>query len=185
MKSWTYYFSKIVLVGSVFLSSASCQDTNRRPSRYLIPDGYVGWLRIDFDIEKEPALPVEEGYFLFKFSPSGHIKTSSDIEYGWASDEFYYYSENSRTQLKSTGWGGGGMIWGGSNGWLGSTYEERTATYQHLFVGTEDQFNKYAGLKNEDGLPKVGNLNVEGAHLRTGQIDPGGTSKGIDRQNEL
>ena len=164
MKILAYQFSKIVVLSGVILISATCQQGNRRPCRYLIPDGYVGWVRIDFKVENEEPLGVEDDHYLYVFPESGHVKTSTDIEYGWATDEFYYYSDTSRTRLESTGWGGGGMIWGAANGWSGFTYEERTATYQHFFVGTEDQFKMYANLTEENGLPEIGNLQIPHAH---------------------
>jgi hypothetical protein len=168
MNIWACRFSSILFVSSILLSHVSCQDTSRRPERHLIPEGYVGWLRIDFGIKDAPPIPVEDGYHLFKFSSSGRLQTSTENEYGWAKDEFYYYSDSTRIRLAATGWGAGGMIWGESNGWSGTTYEKRTATYEHFFVGTEEQFRKYADLKNEDGLPKVGNLKAEDAHSPVG-----------------
>jgi hypothetical protein len=44
--------------------SGSCQGQQRRPSLYLIPDGYVGWVRIDFSVEPSPGLSLEDGYYL-------------------------------------------------------------------------------------------------------------------------
>ncbi len=137
--------------------SATCQEQRRRPSRYLIPEGYVGWVRIDFNIIDAPPLPIEDGYYLFKIPPSGLLQTSSDIEYGWASDEFYYYSGESRRKLLSSGWGGGGMVWGGYNGSSGN-HPERTNVHAGLFIGTEEEFNRYGPLKDENYNPRVGNV---------------------------
>lgn len=48
------------------LGLTSCHEEKRRPSRYLIPDGYVGWVRIDYKIKEAPALPIEDGFYLKK-----------------------------------------------------------------------------------------------------------------------
>src|SRR2546429_9618871 len=134
--------------------SANCQGQQRRPSRYLIPEGYVGWVRIDFNIKDAPSLSVEDGYYLFKFPPSGRIQTSSDMEYGAAKDEFYYYSGDTRHLLKETGWGHGGMIWAGFNG--GAQGEKEV--HQYFFVGTEEELKEFGWKeKDEEGIhPKVG-----------------------------
>src|SRR5437868_295413 len=82
----------LLIIGGVMVSAA-CQEKQRRPSRYLILKGYVGWVRIDFKVKDAPPVPTEDEHYLFKFPPSGHLRTSSDMEYGWASgDDFYYYS---------------------------------------------------------------------------------------------
>jgi len=148
-----------LLIMSNFLGSASCQEQERRPSRYLIPEGYVGWLRIEFNVEGAPPIPIEDGHYLFKFPPSGLIKTSSDIEYGWAMDEYYYSSGDDRRRLKGSDWGGGGMIWGGVTGSKQVPQRERTR-YAEFFVGTEEQF-KNCGLeyKDSDLNPVIGPMN--------------------------
>lgn len=141
------------LLGCSLLGLTSCHEEKRRPSRYLIPDGYVGWVRIDYKVKEAPALPIEEGFYLIKFPPDGHLRTSTPNEYGWATDEYYYYSDSDRKPLKATGWGGGGMIWGGFTGSL----QGADGTYEGVFVGTEEQFKSLGvNSKDENGRPKVG-----------------------------
>jgi hypothetical protein len=145
---------RFVLVLCVASTSAACQEQRRRPSRYLIPEGYVGWVRIDFNIKDAPSLPIEDGQYLFKFPSSGRIQTSSDIEYGGANDDYYYYSGDTRRLLKSTGWGKGGMIWAGFNG----KAQDEKEVYEYFFVGTEEELKEFGWEeKDEAGIhPKVG-----------------------------
>lgn len=146
-------FLSVCLVVYSFLMLTACQEEKRRPSRYLIPDGYVGWVRIDYKVEEAPALLVEDGFYLMKFPPDGHLRTSSPNDYGWATDEYFYYLGSDRKPLKATGWGGGGMIWGGFTGSLQGADE----TYEGLFVGTEEQFKSLGvNIKDENGRPKIG-----------------------------
>ena len=123
----------------------ACQEQQRKPGRYLIPDGYVGWVRIDFNVKDAPALPTEDGFYLLKIPPNGHLRTSTQEEYGSATDEYFYYSGSDRKPLESSGWGGGGMIWGRSNGSVHGSVE----THERLFVGTEEQF-KTLGVHYKD-----------------------------------
>jgi hypothetical protein len=130
-------FALLILVNGVAFPCA-CQQKTRQPSRYLIPDGYVGWVKIIFRKSDAPALPVEDGHYLLKIPPSGSLETSSEIEYGVASgDDYFYYCGDTRRKLESTGWGGGGMVWGEYNGSSGNN--ERTELHEGFFIGTEEQ----------------------------------------------
>ncbi len=118
----------------------------RRPSsRYLIPDGYVGWVRVEYNVGGAPPLPMEGGRFIFRFLPSAFLQTSSPEHFGWAKDEFFYYRDGSLRPLPQTGRGGGGMIWGHING------EAHTVSgkhqYEEFFVGSEQQFQQAVNLK--------------------------------------
>lgn len=135
----------------------SCRPSKeRRPSRYLIPEGYVGWVRINYRMKGAPALPIEDNYYLFKFPSTGLLETSSDIEYGAANDDYFYYCGDTRRKLKETAWGSGGMIWAGYNGWSENNFAERTGVYGGFFIGTEEQLNKFGSEKDENYQPKVG-----------------------------
>jgi len=125
-------------------STAACQES-RRPSRYLIPEGYIGWVNIYFGVKDAAPLPVEDEHYLLKIPPSGELKTSSSIEAGVASDDYYYYDNagNKLGRLESTGWDEGGMIWAESFG-----DGEKGGNNLRFFVGTEEQLKKY-GFKME------------------------------------
>ena len=92
-----------ILLGAVMLL-VGCGDgelqSTRRSVRYLIPDGYVGWLRIDYGVNDAHApgygvkralpLPVKDGAVIVELPPGGHLVTSSPMEFGAARDEYYY-----------------------------------------------------------------------------------------------
>lgn len=144
------------LVAFIFLldaasGSIACQQ-QRHPGRYLIPNGYVGWVKILFKVQDAPPLPIEDGCYVFKIPADGRLQTSSDIEFGVASDEYYYVSERTREALRSTGWDGGGMIWAGYNGRTENGNHEVTEIHEGFFVGTEEEYRKF-GAGHED---KVG-----------------------------
>ena len=112
----------------------------RHSSRFLIPEGYVGWVRVEFQIKDAPPLPVEGGEYLFKFPPSGLLRTSSSEEYGWAKDHYFYYSEKGARILPDTPPGGGGLIWGQINAEESGPLGKKK--YEEFFVGTEQQFGE-------------------------------------------
>ena len=158
MKRLRAWFLTSFLILGGFAAIAACQEKQRRPSRYLIPEGYVGWVRINFRVKDAPPIPIEDGRYLFKFPPSGLIETSSDIEYGWAKDDYFYYSGDARRKLVETGWGEGGMVWAGATGWSGNNFEERTNVNAVFFVGTEEEYRKYGHEKDENYQPIIGDV---------------------------
>ena len=69
-------------------------------SRYLIPSGYVGIIRIEYEIRGAPALTMEEGRYLMRLSFDGKMQTSSSLdERGHAAEDFYYVSGAGRQRL--------------------------------------------------------------------------------------
>lgn len=67
--------------------------------RYMIPDGYAGWLCVSYQISGAPPLQMEDGFSIVRFPPSGVVETSSEGMPGKYTDEFYYYSSSGRKAL--------------------------------------------------------------------------------------
>jgi Family of unknown function (DUF6843) len=126
---------RVGILVSVVLSICTCEGPKRTPIRYLIPEGYVGWIEIDYEVATGVP-PGREGKFeVFRIPANGHLDTSARYEEGWASDEHYYYSaRGERRRLPQTISGRGGMVWGGHNGQSGGGPE-----YMREFIGTEAQ----------------------------------------------
>jgi hypothetical protein len=137
---------------------------DRQPNRYLIPEGFVGWVRIDYEVEGAPELPVQDGFRVYRIPPSGLLKTSSAVEAGWASDEYCYVdTSGAREQLSATTRGGGGLIWPGGFS-LGMSHEFQNGVstsrstgvaHEQFFVGPEELAQKQPH-QNEHGEPLYG-----------------------------
>jgi len=114
----------------------------RQPTKFLMPDGYVGWIEIRYGKPSAPALPVVNGELICRIPQESLVDTSSLVEGGWAKDEYLYYSPVGSTfALKETGWGSGGMIWGGSHEWKQvQDRSDRARVDEYFFVGTEEQY---------------------------------------------
>jgi hypothetical protein len=122
----------------------------RHPTKFLVPEGYVDWVSIRFGEKDANELAVRDGTRICQIPDVGLLRTSSPVEEGWAKDEYFYYSQDgSLHTLRSTGWGAGGMIWGGSNEWKqileGSSPTQVT---QYFYVGTEELYHR-AVSRNE------------------------------------
>jgi len=116
---------------------------SRHPVEYLIPDGYVGWVTIMHGANA-PPLEMRSGEYVCRIPSSGMFETSSKIEDGWAKDEYAYYAvDGSLRRLLETGWGKGGMIWGGSVEYEAQGGSTRpTQIDERFFVGTEQQYDR-------------------------------------------
>ncbi len=115
----------------------------RHPTKFLVPQGYVGWVKIQHG-ESGPPLEMSNGAFVCRIPASGILQTSSPLEDGWAKDEYFYYSEDgSLHPLPDTGWGGGGMIWAGNTEWQQTGNGTRPTQFSEKFyVGREDQYHR-------------------------------------------
>jgi hypothetical protein len=109
----------------------------RPPERFLIPAGYHGWVRINFRQKGAPPLRTEDGRLLLKLDALGTLQTSSDPLSGHGSDDFFYYSGDSRTPLSNAGVCKGGMVWQ-----VETMVDEPSSTpFVRFYVGTEDQYH--------------------------------------------
>lgn len=137
-----------------FGNASSCRERPRRANVYLIPDGYIGWIRIDRHVPTAPPLPIEDNRYLIVIPANGMLSTSAPIEEGWAKDEYYYYDGRKRQLLPHTAQEE--RIWG--HGFGHRTAEgEKESRYEQFFVGTEEQFKKIGlNSKDENGNLKIG-----------------------------
>ena len=106
---------------------------------YEIPDGFTGWVTVEFNRSDCPPLARQDGKLILQFKNDGRLRTSSTFEEGWSKDE-YYYVGSSHTPRKITDSGPGSLIWGTAIGTQVIGQKERS--YLTAFVGSEAQFNK-------------------------------------------
>jgi hypothetical protein len=125
------------------------RSASPRSLRFLIPEGYSGWVRVEFEVSGAPQLPSEAGQTVVKIPASGILKTSSPEQYGWARDS-YFYSDASLRRLSDSG--PGRLVWGKINGEESNPAGKRK--YEEFFVGTEQQFKDPANLTMPGEMPK-------------------------------
>jgi hypothetical protein len=112
------------------------RTSTRRSFRFLIPEGYAGWIRVEFEVPGAPPLAMEGREYILRIPPNGVLRTSSSEQYGWAKDRYYYYSVQGVRSLPDSGQAR--FIWGKINGEASGT--SGTRKYEEFFVGTEQQF---------------------------------------------
>src|ERR1700684_295815 len=55
-----------VVIGLGIWFGTNGRDSAPRSFRFLIPEGYRGWVRVEFEIPGAPALPAERGQTVIK-----------------------------------------------------------------------------------------------------------------------
>jgi Carboxypeptidase regulatory-like domain len=122
-------------------------DPRFHPCKFLVPDGYVGWVQLEHDIKDAQPIPLENGVRVFKFPESGVLSTSSPGPEMGADDEYLFYSQDgSRHQIPQDYRNGKAMIWGRYQG-----SRAGIVTLFGFFVGTEEQYRKYQSQTGHPG----------------------------------
>ncbi len=115
----------------------------------MIPEGYVGWVKVEFGVPGAPPLPREAGQYVVHVPPSGVVKTSTQEESGQTTDSFYYYSNAGSRALPDRDSGAASLIWGRLHSEaLGISGKH---VYREFFVGTEQQFKEQANPGSHAG----------------------------------
>jgi hypothetical protein len=147
-----------MMIWGFLACSTNFQTQNAEPRclpmyRFLIPEGYIGWIRVDFNIKDAPPLPAEGDYLVFKIPPSGYLRTPAKYMCGFPQD-YYYYSENSRRQLDTKQ-----MIrWNGFASGAEPDFNNEIADY--IFIGTEAEFEIYRhSTYDNQRVPRYNRLN--------------------------
>jgi hypothetical protein len=132
-----------LLTGLALWLSVSVRNSTRHSLRFLIPQGYIGWIRVEFEAQGAPPLAMEDGEYIVKIPPDGVLRTSSAEQYGWARDHYYYYSAQGARPLPDSG--SAALIWVKINGEGSGISGKRK--YEELFVGTAQQFKNQVPMK--------------------------------------
>jgi hypothetical protein len=110
-------------------------DRGLPASKFLIPEGYVGWLRVEYDVECSSPIPVQDGVRIFRFTGASVLETSSPMPEDTAERHYFYYAaDGSERNLAVDYRSGNGMIWQEHPGSRGGKLSMFV-----FFVGTQEQ----------------------------------------------
>jgi hypothetical protein len=109
-----------------------------RPQLWEIPQGYRGWVVVEYDNLAYPPLPSAGLDQVIQVPPDGRVCTSTPMPTGWVFTRYQYvYSDGRREEVPDTGWGGGGYLWGGFSG---RKQQSRAYPREAFFVGSEQDY---------------------------------------------
>ena len=147
------YWIGVLLLGIMYMGW--CQEPARQPHKYLIPTGYVGWIRVNFNIKDAKPLQLEDGFLIFKIPHTGLLNTSSTSQIGWATDEYYLYDGDTLQKIDDPR----KYIWGAFTG-KEAVSGEGPSFYEYFFVGDEKDYQKHA-KSNNSRLPNIGPIHKD------------------------
>jgi hypothetical protein len=122
-------------------------DPNLHPSKFLVPEGYLGWLLLEYNVKGANPVAIENDVRVFRFPANGALTTSSAGPERGSEDEFFFYSSDGGShEIPRDYRNGKGMIWGQYEG------AKNGITCQYgFFVGTEEQYKKFQKRKTHPG----------------------------------
>ncbi|MEZ4829384.1 MAG: hypothetical protein R3C61_24330 [Bacteroidia bacterium] len=63
---------------------------DKEPNRdFYIPEGYSGWVKIEYSVPQAQPFPMKEGKVQIVISDSGYAATSDDLVVGWRRDQYF------------------------------------------------------------------------------------------------
>ncbi|HVI09152.1 MAG TPA: hypothetical protein VND65_12750 [Candidatus Binatia bacterium] len=127
-----------VAIGIAVWPVVAARNQTGHSLRFLVPQGYTGWVRVEFEVGGAPRLPVESDQAIARVSADGKLATSSPEIYAFAKDYFFSYSGTNEVELPHSG--PQRMIWGKINGQSSAASGARK--YEEFFVGTEPQYRE-------------------------------------------
>ena len=83
------------ILAAVALLVGSCgplYKPDRPPEKLLLPDGFVGWTRLDYGVDGASPLLRDGEYVVVRYPASGHLVTSSVLTGTYGLSTVYYYS---------------------------------------------------------------------------------------------
>ena len=121
------------------LTVCGCGTDQRRPDKFLIPNGYSGWVIVEHQVKGAAPIPVKGGYNVYTVPPGGRLKTSTAMADGWADDEYDYVTPKGSIRLADDG--PGEMVWAAKSTY-GALPEEGIPLIEVAFIGTKSQYDK-------------------------------------------
>jgi len=68
--------SKFILMWGVLAILVGCRRASKQEV-WIIPGGYVGWLRLDYSVKGESPLDMENGRYIIRVPRTGRVRTST------------------------------------------------------------------------------------------------------------
>jgi hypothetical protein len=121
------------------------------PCVYEFPDGYSGWVVIEYGKQGAPALPVVDGRRVIRLDETGYLATSTGQEFGILDDRFVYIGSQ-RREFGGTSSAGGPRIWARRTGSFQETGSAKRG-FDMFFVGSDVQYKEHA---NPEPQPQIG-----------------------------
>ena len=79
-------YSTLVVVSS--LLTTSCTEKERLPKCFVFSNHFVGWVSVQYDVAHSEVLTSRNGCLWLDFRKASAVRTSSEMQQGWAQDRY-------------------------------------------------------------------------------------------------
>ena len=162
---WKYYLPLLLAC----LIQPACDDSPKRPAHIQIPDGYIGWVRIELGVPNTPKLQTDGNWEIQRVPPSGLLQTASEpLDMNAVAPVDYSYYSGDKLKVLPDGFISVGVVGGCFKKSNGERFKQKFVTF---FVGPKADYEKRKQeldqyrrgdceyvVNNLDDLPKVGNV---------------------------
>ena len=135
----------MTLRGTIYLLcilAVSCGIV-RRGSTVVIPQGFAGWARIEYQVPGAAELPLEGGQYLIVIPKSGFVATSSKPESGFGDDQYFQVDDHGvRSALTIEQGDPKAAAIRARKMFTMGTPERPNRTFGAFFVGTENAYQE-------------------------------------------
>ena len=87
-----------------FLATISCGSSKSRPEKWIIPENYKGWLRVDYGIAGAPTLPMDGGDYVVRIPEGNRLQTSSPFNSSIDNNEYYMITPRGLETVELSKW---------------------------------------------------------------------------------
>ncbi|HEY3841346.1 MAG TPA: hypothetical protein VGL72_32470 [Bryobacteraceae bacterium] len=126
-----------------FSGLLACGHSRPKVTRYILPDGTAGWVKIAYNRSDSPELPIENGAAVVRIPGNMKVATRTAMTSDWNAAEFYYQKSNGQLERLATQGEQQRRLWA----------MEKTSTsdgdQESFFVGKPDQFTKVYKTGND------------------------------------
>ena len=118
------------------LGLAGCKSSPK-VTRYIFDKGTVGIVRVVYNRNDAPPLPVEKGFAVARIPGSLILNTSSHMNPTWDGCEFYFQAPDGSLEKLTAQDSKERRLWG-----FDKTSNPQEGDTESFFVGTEQQFSR-------------------------------------------
>lgn len=89
--------------GLVFCCSVAATvlcGSKARPEKWIIPENYTGWVRVDYAVAGAPQLPMEGMSYVVRMPQSGRLETSSPYNSSIDNNEYFSSTQHGLQKLE-------------------------------------------------------------------------------------
>lgn len=108
-------------------------------TRYILDSWTVGFVKVVYDHEGAPPLPVQNGFAVVQIPASRIVFTSNRMNPAWEGSEFYYRGLDGKLERLTLSDNDQRKLWGLEK------ISDRDGHREEFFVGTQRQFSRGVG----------------------------------------